>query len=308
MNFKLMLIAIFLLLGACGKKGDSSTSGDEKALLFQEDLQAFKSRNYSAVQQQVAGGQRLFAKIFGGNTGLDVRRYVDERVKRAWSNDVVENFEIKDGNSFFKPKNNSESALSPEDKKKMVAFNVSPSFYRIGLILGAPLTVKISGEVMKIDDPHFGILGLGEQYARQQKSPHTGKMFDVPVEVRLETIVHESRHSDCTGGIKSSDLVLAQKTGDPMALDVRCGHIHSKCPAGHEYQGLYACDNHEWGAYGIGFVYLKSEILQMPEGRLKEALKGMLADFGTRINYDPFTLFMDGKNIGPDMSSSNQVF
>lgn len=77
---------------------------------------------------------------------------------------------------------------------------------------------------------------------------------------RISTLVHEARHSDCTGGVKTSlvnSYIRANISGaQPNApYTSACLHLHNACPAGHDLEGISACDTHLWGAYAIGAMF-----------------------------------------------------
>ncbi|MGE0631624.1 MAG: hypothetical protein AB7O96_04410 [Pseudobdellovibrionaceae bacterium] len=76
---------------------------------------------------------------------------------------------------------------------------------------------------------------------------------------RIGTLVHEARHSDCTGGLKTSFINtyinnhIQQKTW--RNAESACLHYHNKCPVGHDMAGEVACDTHLWGAYAAGGMF-----------------------------------------------------
>ncbi len=80
------------------------------------------------------------------------------------------------------------------------------------------------------------------------------RFFKSTWHVQFTGLLHEGVHSRCTGGLPQNviDYVHNRRAGYNMR---RCGHPHVKCPPGHKYQGLPACDLHPWGAYGVsGFM------------------------------------------------------
>lgn len=72
---------------------------------------------------------------------------------------------------------------------------------------------------------------------------------------RLSILLHEGRHSDCTGGLTQVQINKL-KTGDQSDLST-CAHTHDVCPVGHSLAGEIACDDHLWGPYSVQYVYLK---------------------------------------------------
>jgi hypothetical protein len=103
---------------------------------------------------------------------------------------------------------------------------------------------------------------IGEGYVGSTQSRDGKRTITFPPEYRQAILVHEARHSDCTGGISQTDLqTLRDAQNDDvtnaLVAHMHCGHLHVKCPAGHEYAGLQACDNEAWGAYTVGEMYYR---------------------------------------------------
>lgn len=77
---------------------------------------------------------------------------------------------------------------------------------------------------------------------------------------RIGTLVHEARHSDCTGGVKTSSLnayikSYVKTTQVSTEITGTCGHFHNICPPDSDYAGQLACDTHLWGSFAVGGMF-----------------------------------------------------
>ncbi len=172
-------------------------------------------------------------------------------------------------------------------------------------------------------DSRSGIVDLG-LYAR------------LPMVQRMKNLVHESRHSDCTGGISLGDLQKEREMNarlqqaqaahdqgnEPLALElttqaqaignskqhIECGHLHAICgPESGDYAGHAACDHKAWGAYTMGAVFLNhlvNNCENCTETQHQNALM-MFQDNAARLNTG-WTSVADGSAGSPDLSSSTQ--
>ena len=117
-------------------------------------------------------------------------------------------------------------------------------------------------------------------------------VFTTPLPVILVTLIHEGRHSDCTGG--------------PKLGNEDCLHSHVTCHGG-DYDGLDACDAHPWGAYSVGAVFAKSiaENCKNCSRYDREAARAAAIDSLSR--YSEADAMLNGKLGDPDMSSATEV-
>ncbi len=125
-----------------------------------------------------------------------------------------------------------------------------------------------------------------------------------PVE-QVRILIHEARHSDCTGGVLASDLERFENR-QPMKRH-ECGHSHALCPSG-PLEGEFACDEHPWGAYVVDAIYSGAVSLTCTNCSEtdKTVAEAMSLDSISRLTYD-FSDLMNGRFGAPDMSSSTQV-
>jgi hypothetical protein len=123
----------------------------------------------------------------------------------------------------------------------VVASNIGTSLWWQKEAQNESLTFTFGDRDIPILSSRVGIIQLGEGYSEK-----------IHQQRRISTLIHEARHSDCTGGLNPVDLELVSKGGVP---ENHCGHSHVLCPEESDYANLYACDGHLWGAYGIEYLY-----------------------------------------------------
>jgi hypothetical protein len=162
------------------------------------------------------------------------------------------------------------------------------------------LGFRIGDSVVPLETSRVGIIQMGQGYTLK-KNGH----YAFPELARISTIVHEARHSDCTGGMSRADLerVIA---GD-MPVSHACGHLHEVCPEGHEYAGYYACDNEAWGAYSVEGVYAAAIAKACKNCTDEEKKVGLMMASDALSRVIPLDDMMSGKLGDPDMSSTSEI-
>lgn len=222
----------FISMGA-GFVLDSSLGDSEKGII-KSDL-----NRVTKFDLQGLSDNGVFASTFGGTKTTDLVEYLGQRIRVFFA----ENLEIEDRLAL--------AHLNEKFKGVTMASNYSPILWLVveaQRIKGAFINGK--NYRLPIKDCRVGAVKIGEGYMMQSRF----ESID-----RIETLVHEARHSDCTGGIPRSNLNQirddADKGFDIWKNSSQCGHPHSKCPAGHEFAGLAACDNHAWGPYSFGAIF-----------------------------------------------------
>lgn len=133
--------------------------------------------------------------------------------------------------------------------------------------------MKVSRGLLKkqikvtIDSPRAGVIQVGEGlfHPRLTVNPENEKSMANSLN-RLATFFHEARHSDGNG--------------------VSLSFAHSKCLAGHDMAGEYACDENLNGPYTVGAVMMTEMIKSCDETcspRDVEVLKAIALDSASRI-------------------------
>lgn len=123
-----------------------------------------------------------------------------------------------------------EFAEEEEEKFETSMSNVGTALYIVGKKVNLPLAIKWDeSTTVAIRSPRVGLFQVGPGFFKSNFGPVES---DASAISRLETLFHESRHSDGTG----------ESTG----------FLHIPCPEGHDYAGAPACDDSSNGPYTVG--------------------------------------------------------
>jgi len=247
-----------------------------KRLQFNQDIETQKSL-------QIDGSKiRRFNDIFGGPKSSDVISFMDTRI-----NYVIDS-ETDINNRILVRELN---AVQPET----VATNIGMGLWQLSLALESQkIDFEINDSPVPINSGRTGIIQLGSIFDRLSTSERFG------------TLVHEARHSDCTGGMLQSDIERIRNNQQP--LNYKCGHRHEICPGGHPYEGSFACDAHPWGAYVVQSIFAASIALTCANcsESQKTVAEAISIDSASRLLYDLNEL-LEGRLGPPDMSDSSRV-
>ncbi len=232
---------------------------------------------------------KWFPEIFGGTGSSDVANYFDERIHFFLSSktDVAERVRINGDGIESDP-------VVPKEPR-IGAINWGAVLWLFAKAAEPDtLTFEINGDAQDVPSTRVGIMQLGPMFGSFELVERTG------------IFVHEARHSDCTGGLHSSDLAAIRAGAAPANLE--CGHLHVDCPQGHELAGLPGCDGDPWGAYTVQWVYAASIVLGCPSCSETERQVATIAaiDSSSRLVFD-VKMMVDGGFGPPDMSSSSDV-
>lgn len=120
-----------------------------------------------------------------------------------------------------------------------------------------------------VDSPRAGIIQVGNGLFSPLYTPNTADENSLANSInRLGTFFHEARHSDGNG--------------------TSLGFFHSKCPAGHDMAGAFACDENLNGPYNVGALMILEMIKSCGDNcseKEKEFLKITALDSANRIIY-----------------------
>lgn len=172
-----------------------------------------------------------FEQLFGGRGAQAATQFLDDRV-----------------NFFVSDRVPVEDRLLLDDRVRAnrIALNVGTSLWMFALRdANAGIGMRLGRYRVNPNSPRVGLVQISESYNR-----------NLSLVSRLDTLLHEARHSDCTGGLPAGDLARLRAALVPNG--VACGHFHTICPTGHPFAGEPACDSHAWGAYSTGGVYSAS--------------------------------------------------
>jgi len=154
-----------------------------------------------------------------------------------------------------------------------VMSNVGTALYYGGKKEKKVYQLKVSNGLLKkatsvsVTSPRTGIIQVGEGlFMKELSANEQDPMAYANSLIRIATFFHEARHSDGNG--------------------TSLGFTHAKCPVGHDYENMAACDENLNGPYTIGSEIMKS--MQESCGdkcseKEKEILKLVSIDSASRI-------------------------
>lgn len=188
---------------------------------------------------------------FGTADAAGILKYVSERVK------IFLGSTPKAGPVSFAGTLVSTSGESEDDAKAyMTAANFGTLVWYESLIRNTPGAAFGLTDTYPVKSMRDGLISIQPGY--NLVALPTDSQGNV-VRVRFAgagTLVHEARHSDCSQALAPADVErIRNARGDILEGNTQCGHLHVECPAGHELEGLNACDDHAWGAYSLSYVY-----------------------------------------------------
>ena len=161
-----------------------------------------------------------------------------------------------------------------------------------------PKGFLISDTRVPITSTRIGIVELGAGYSNSS----------VTQLQRMATLVHEARHSDCTGGLSAQDIERIRDQNLPAEERVpanrSCGHLHVDCPQGHDLAGIPACDQHAWGAYSIEMVFAENVAYLCTNCTEEERQQARMTYFDSKLRVLVIKDMLLGRYGIPDMSSS----
>jgi hypothetical protein len=275
------VVVAALGLSACG--GKDKEAEPKASVTAASDIVALRAENRSGYAKLDAKSAGLFGEIFGGTDSTSVASYLDARAKYFVDKDDPE--VLVEGTPISR-------IVGDDDQDngsiQVGAMNIGAVLWLESEVNRRPYTLEVHGNASTMTDSRNGLVVLGPGYRR-----------DYPVAVRQSILIHEARHSDCTGGISRAQLgAIAADQSKIMGMS--CLHTHIKCESG-DYKGELACDNEGWGAYGIQEVFVRAVLSDDGIENSSEylMLENMYADTASRL--------VNGRYGRPDMSSSGVV-
>ncbi len=270
--------------------GSGGSSSRPARLVYDSELspaerQALDESTEAMGLMAINGGSvKGFSQAFGGNSSSNVVRYFEKRVNYALS-----------GSTNIESRIISEHIIPGINAGELLASNEGLSLWLIPIIQGSDkVTVLINDRPVKVTSSRVGIMKFGPGYVQRATVN------------QVNTLVHEARHSDCTGGLRA-DTLESYRAGNFTPENKSCGHTHAICPRG-DLAGLAGCDSQPWGAYAIGGIYslavAKSCTNCSPQ--IKSVAMAEALDSLTRLLYDPVDL-LEGRLGRPNMNSSSSV-
>ena len=270
---------------------DAQATSQSSKQLVASDVAAFDTQDDLALTTPTTGAfYKAFQSIFNGFTGTDIRAYMDTRIHSFFSQYDVAHMPEPTASELSGVK---QSGPLDENAKAVVgASNIGALAWFQTLFVNRPLTFVIAGQTIQPTSSRVGLMMIGPGYDRVQQRAD-GTIFRFPLEYRQSILIHEARHSDCTGGITQSAIDEARMTGDfndflqaTQATD--CAHLHAICPSWHSLHGLAGCDDRPWGAYAVQSTYafaLMQKAKVQNDVVLKNVMEFSAADAATRLLY-----------------------
>ena len=307
-------LTALVLLSSCshsdGTASDAEPVDASEALrkLAQSDhdqLSTLSFANQVAAKSEMGQSAKTF---FGGLTGTDFQKYLDTRIRYFLTQDEAEHLSSPDLPANLLPA--MDTANGGSAKAEVLASNLGGALWANALANGYPNGhLNFRNTAVALNDPRVGLMLIGEGY-HDSLTLDNGETVPIPSVFRQAVLLHEARHSDCTGGIPPADLEVLRTSLSGKELvrklkNMDCLHRHSFCPKGHDYEGLAACDPNAWGAYTAGAMFTALS-LQSVSGTDKRFMEASLADQLSRMQLDTDKMF-HGDFGPPDLSSSALV-
>lgn len=283
----LLACAAASVLQCAPKKSNSRKDSETPARkeLAAKDVAGFNFLSSSTLAQYNAKNNNVIEAIFGGTTGSHIANYFSERISYFLS---VEDLRAMGMNT--------KGFQFDDPKKRLAAANIGTLFWLNSLASGRVMRIQVGDRIIPITSSRVGLLMLGSGYMGSQIL--NGESVPIPSTLRQAILVHEARHSDCTGGLNRSQL-QTWENGDES---LECGHTHAVCPSG-SFKGIAACDDRPWGAYAIGVIYAKA-LLPLLSGTDRQLLEHFIVDQGSRLVGVDLNQMIAGRYNRPNMTSS----
>lgn len=273
-----------------GTSGGSTGGSSAVDITYDKDLTTSERKaldsSLNAIAKYGIDGSKVkyFSQIFGGNNSSSVVKYLETRVNYALSESTDLNSRIAIS-----------AGVNALHAFEIFASNPStPLWYFAKSSEPANVMFIINDKPVDITSSRIGVMQFGSLYSQSAPS------------VQAATLVHEARHSDCTGGATAADVERAGRGESPQNHE--CGHLHDICPPGHPAEGIAGCESLPWGAYIIDAIYSAAIMgaCDTCSETDKQAAEINFNDVIQRPLYDIQKL-LNGDFGPPDMSSSNQV-
>lgn len=265
---------------------DASLTQKERDFL-KEDLSFIQSLKLKA------GSSRYAEVAFGQNSGGGILAYLDERIGHIIGPDTS----IDSRFSY------TANTASDESKAVTIATNIGMAVWLETIAQRRSISFFTNNSSIAVNDPRIGIIKLGRAYSVFDEA--SGRPLNTVA--RTSVLVHEARHSDCTGGLSNADA-LNLAAGE-LPENRSCGHLHTICTSG-DYKGLAACDGREWGAYALGWLFAQqvSQNCESCNEAMRQTAMAVAIDSLSRIPTELARDMRNGTLPPPDMSSTASKF
>lgn len=239
-------------------------------------------------------GTSNYAEVaFGQSGGNGILKYLDERIGHIIGPDAS----IDSRFSY------TANTASDETKAVTIATNIGMAVWLETIAQRRNISFFTNNSSVAVNDPRIGIIKLGRAYSVFDEV--TGRPLNTVA--RTSVLVHEARHSDCTGGLSNQDF--QRLSAGELPENRSCGHLHTICKSG-DYKGLAACDGREWGAYALGWLFAQqlSENCESCNEAMRQTAMAVAIDSLARIPTELAREMRGGTLAPPDMSSTTPKF
>lgn len=258
---------------------------EKERKLFLEDISFLENITLKAEADS------YFYKTFYDGEKINILKFVDERVGY-----------IIGSNASTEERFGFSSAQGTQGGRAVtIATNIGTAIWLDNLTQKRAVDFFVNDGAIPVTDPRIGIIRLAEGYTN-----FDGNGNPMNTVARTSVLLHEARHSDCTGGLSKKD-VLNLSVGEPPE-NKSCGHLHVICADG-DYKGLPACDSQDWGAYSIGYLYASGlyDYCDNCNEAMRQTAKAVAIDSILRVGKPRALAIIDKKLPPPDLSSDATV-
>jgi len=304
------LILSFAFVTGCGKSDPPPRPSSAVKDLANQDISAMGTEGSPGPHTWDQRSNNSFSMVFGSTSGSDVARYFKERIHYLIEQNEATVQVAPHPFTYTAWLTDATMALlgtavsTARGEIEVGAANVGMELWLQALVNQVEVTVIIGPQAVPVTSGRVGIMVFGPGYRGTRVDP-SGRVAIVPTEYRQAVLVHEARHSDCTGGVSDSDLSVAKWAANYKEFtthfpQMTCGHLHVYCPSG-DYAGLPACDITPWGAYSVSLIYAGAMIGNVPS-QYQDYMKVVTADYLSRLLFDVDGMFA-GKYGPADMTN-----
>jgi hypothetical protein len=270
-------------------QGSSARAEDQETVppsqiydLYQSDIQAFSNLDQDSVSEYDGAHQQLFTKIFGGTDSASVLKFYQDRIQYAFAEDDLSRASLSPASMQDDLTRALAAPVSSSGKSARAgALNVSTTLWLDGVVNYKSISLTVGSQQIALDSPHTGIMMFGPSYTDMVYDSQ-GDSHPFPPEYRQNVLLHEARHSDCTGGISREQISTVRAARSMSRLPIACGHTHINCPSG-PLKGLPACDAERFGAYTVGATYIAATIDGQTDEISRKILQMTLIDLQSRF-------------------------
>lgn len=282
----LVLQALWLIACSDSKKNGGSGNIGQQLQNDKAQLSLMPETAGRSVDKNMNGA---FSKMFGGPSGEHLNQFISLRASLVYDLDELVQFPVYGTfKGRFKSGLIKDLLVRPFENfnsKQYRGLNVGAFLHAIARSQGAnDMIVSLNGKNVPIVDPRIGLIGLHPQY-REYKGVQLSPIGS------LNTVAHEARHSDCTGGYKSGG-------------NEKCHYNHSICGsefAGTEYYGRVACDAMPWGAYTVSILHAAAAAFATKNPAEFRIMDVIIKDYSARMSSEVRSKLWTTE---PDLSST----